>query len=64
MPEPLRKAGAFVGALCFVVGLIAVVMFLLELEKLVLRHAGWPIGTHRHHRHGLRRIERRDLDAH
>jgi ABC-type spermidine/putrescine transport system permease subunit II len=31
VPEPLRKLGAFVGALCFVAGLIAVVMFLLGL---------------------------------
>ena len=31
MPEALRKAGAFTGALCFVVGLIAVVAFLLAL---------------------------------
>ncbi len=31
MPEPLRKAGTFVGALCFVGGLIAVAMFLLGL---------------------------------
>jgi ABC-type spermidine/putrescine transport system permease subunit II len=31
VPEPLRKAGAFIGALCFVAGLIAVVMFLLGL---------------------------------
>ena len=29
MPEALRKAGAFLGALCFVAGLIAVVAFLL-----------------------------------
>lgn len=31
MPEALRKAGAFVGALCFVAGLIAIVAFLLAL---------------------------------
>jgi ABC-type spermidine/putrescine transport system permease subunit II len=31
VPEALRKAGAFTGALCFVVGLIAVVAFLLAL---------------------------------
>jgi ABC-type spermidine/putrescine transport system permease subunit II len=31
VPEALRKTGAFVGALCFVVGLIAVVAFLLAL---------------------------------
>ena len=31
MPEALRKAGAFTGALCFVLGLIAVVAFLLAL---------------------------------
>lgn len=31
MPEALRKAGAFTGALCLVVGLIAVVAFLLAL---------------------------------
>jgi len=31
VPEPLRKAGAFLGALCFVAGLIAVAMFLLGL---------------------------------
>ena len=31
MPEALRKVGAFVGALCFVLGLIAVVAFLLAL---------------------------------
>jgi ABC-type spermidine/putrescine transport system permease subunit II len=31
VPEALRKAGAFVGALCFVAGLIAVVAFLLAL---------------------------------
>ncbi len=31
MPEPLRKAGAFAGALCFVLGLIAVAAFLLAL---------------------------------
>jgi ABC-type spermidine/putrescine transport system permease subunit II len=31
VPEPLRKAGIFIGALCFVVGIIAVVMFLLGL---------------------------------
>ena len=28
MPEPLRKAGSFLGALCFVAGIIAVVAFL------------------------------------
>jgi ABC-type spermidine/putrescine transport system permease subunit II len=28
VPEPLQKAGSFLGALCFVAGLIAVVMFL------------------------------------
>ena len=33
MPEALRKAGAFVGALCFVLGLIAVVAFLLALGE-------------------------------
>ena len=31
MAEPLRKAGSFVGALCFVAGIIAVVMFLAGL---------------------------------
>jgi ABC-type spermidine/putrescine transport system permease subunit II len=31
VPEALRKAGAFTGALCFVLGLIAVVAFLLAL---------------------------------
>jgi ABC-type spermidine/putrescine transport system permease subunit II len=31
VPEALRKAGAFVGALCFVAGLIAIVAFLLAL---------------------------------
>jgi ABC-type spermidine/putrescine transport system permease subunit II len=31
VPDPLRKLGSFVGALCFVTGLIAVVMFLLGL---------------------------------
>jgi len=31
VPEAIRKAGAFTGALCFVVGLIAVVAFLLAL---------------------------------
>jgi ABC-type spermidine/putrescine transport system permease subunit II len=31
VPEALRKAGAFTGALCFVIGLIAVVAFLLAL---------------------------------
>ncbi len=31
MPEALRKAGAFTGALCFVLGLIAIVAFLLAL---------------------------------
>jgi ABC-type spermidine/putrescine transport system permease subunit II len=31
VPEPVRKLGAFVGALCFVVGLIAIVAFLLAL---------------------------------
>ena len=31
MPEAVRKAGAFTGALCFVVGLIAVAGFLLAL---------------------------------
>jgi ABC-type spermidine/putrescine transport system permease subunit II len=31
VPEPLRKLGAFAGALCFVCGLIAVVAFLLGL---------------------------------
>ena len=31
MPEPLRRIGAFVGALCFVAGLIAIVGFLLAL---------------------------------
>jgi ABC-type spermidine/putrescine transport system permease subunit II len=31
VPEALRKAGAFVGALCFVLGLIAIVAFLLAL---------------------------------
>jgi ABC-type spermidine/putrescine transport system permease subunit II len=31
VPEPLRKLGAFVGALCFVAGIIAVVTFLLGL---------------------------------
>jgi ABC-type spermidine/putrescine transport system permease subunit II len=31
VPEPLRKLGSFVGALCFVAGIVAVVMFLLGL---------------------------------
>jgi ABC-type spermidine/putrescine transport system permease subunit II len=31
VPEPLRKLGAFLGALCFVAGLIAIAMFLLGL---------------------------------
>jgi ABC-type spermidine/putrescine transport system permease subunit II len=31
VPEPLRKAGSFLGALCLVVGLIAVVAFLVAL---------------------------------
>jgi len=31
VPEPLRKLGAFVGALCFVAGLIAVAAFLIAL---------------------------------
>ena len=31
MPDALRKVGAFVGALCFVSGIIAVVMFLAGL---------------------------------
>jgi ABC-type spermidine/putrescine transport system permease subunit II len=31
VPEAIRKAGAFTGALCFVVGLIAIVTFLLAL---------------------------------
>ena len=31
MPEPLRKAGSFLAALCLVVGLIAVVAFLVAL---------------------------------
>jgi ABC-type spermidine/putrescine transport system permease subunit II len=31
VPEPLRKVGSFVGALCFVAGIIAVAMFLLGL---------------------------------
>jgi ABC-type spermidine/putrescine transport system permease subunit II len=31
VPEALRRTGAFVGALCFVVGLIAIVAFLLAL---------------------------------
>ena len=31
MPEALRKAGAFTGALCFVLGLMAIVAFLLAL---------------------------------
>ena len=31
MPEPLRKVGHFVAALCFVGGLIAIVMFLIGL---------------------------------
>ena len=31
MPEPLRKAGSFLGALCFVAGIIAVAMFLIGL---------------------------------
>jgi ABC-type spermidine/putrescine transport system permease subunit II len=31
VPEPLRKVGAFIGALCFVAGILAVVMFLLGL---------------------------------
>jgi ABC-type spermidine/putrescine transport system permease subunit II len=31
VPEPLRKLGIFVGAFCFVAGIIAVVMFLLGL---------------------------------
>ena len=31
MPEPLRKAGSFLGALCLVLGLIAVVAFVVAL---------------------------------
>jgi ABC-type spermidine/putrescine transport system permease subunit II len=31
VPDALRKAGAFIGALCFVLGLIAIVAFLLAL---------------------------------
>ena len=31
MPEAIRKAGAFTGALCFVLGLVAIVAFLLAL---------------------------------
>jgi ABC-type spermidine/putrescine transport system permease subunit II len=31
VPDPLRKVGSFVGALCFVAGIIAVVTFLLGL---------------------------------
>jgi ABC-type spermidine/putrescine transport system permease subunit II len=31
VPEPIRKAGAFVGAVCFVFGLIAIAAFLLAL---------------------------------
>ena len=31
MPEALRKGGAFVGALCFVVGILAILSFLLAL---------------------------------
>jgi ABC-type spermidine/putrescine transport system permease subunit II len=31
VPEALRRTGAFVGALCFVVGLVAIVAFLLAL---------------------------------
>jgi len=31
VPEPLRKAGSFLGALCFVAGIIAVAMFLIGL---------------------------------
>jgi ABC-type spermidine/putrescine transport system permease subunit II len=31
VPEAIRKAGAFTGALCFVVGLLAIVAFLLAL---------------------------------
>jgi ABC-type spermidine/putrescine transport system permease subunit II len=31
VPEPIRKLGAFVGALCFVFGLVAIVAFLLAL---------------------------------
>ena len=33
MPEPLRRVGTFVGALCFVAGIIAVVTFLLGLAR-------------------------------